>query len=111
MAGKLAATLCLYAIAAVLIWLIVRIARSSRRWGKWLGAPILGLVTLVILFLAISATRGMTSSYSKRGGPVPTLTVERTPERIARGEHIAGALCAGCHALNDTLPLSGGRNL
>jgi mono/diheme cytochrome c family protein len=49
--------------------------------------------------------------YAPHGRPVRDLKVEQTPERIARGQHIANTWCVGCHSLNGQLPLSGGKNL
>jgi mono/diheme cytochrome c family protein len=38
--------------------------------------------------------------------PVPRISVDVTPERVARGERFA-RLCAGCHAADDEPPLEG----
>ncbi len=38
-------------------------------------------------------------------------TLAASPERIARGAHIALTTCVACHATNGQLPLSGGINL
>jgi mono/diheme cytochrome c family protein len=42
---------------------------------------------------------------------VRELHVSMAPERVARGQHIANAMCADCHTKNKQLPLSGGNNL
>ena len=34
-----------------------------------------------------------------------------TPEKIARGEHLAITMCAACHTLEGDLPLTGGDDL
>jgi mono/diheme cytochrome c family protein len=39
----------------------------------------------------------------------PALTVERTPERIARGKTLAALMCAGCHENPTTRKLTGKR--
>lgn len=39
----------------------------------------------------------------------PQLTVERTPERVARGKKLSALMCAGCHASATTGTLSGKR--
>jgi mono/diheme cytochrome c family protein len=49
--------------------------------------------------------------YAPRGRAVRDLKVQATPERVARGQHIAETMCVGCHSMNGELPLSGGRNL
>jgi len=54
---------------------------------------------------------GMVKTYTLRGSPAPDIMVAGTAEQIARGEHLAYALCAICHSLDDQLPLSGGRDV
>jgi mono/diheme cytochrome c family protein len=49
--------------------------------------------------------------YMPRGNDVIEASVAGTPEQIARGAHLASATCAGCHTLNDQLPLSEGKNI
>lgn len=103
--------LCVVALTALTIWLVRRAARSTRplpRWGGIVGGGILALVLLVVT--GVSA-RGLWYAYAPRGRLVRDLTVQRTPERIARGQHIANTSCVGCHSLNGQLPLSGGKNL
>ena len=34
-----------------------------------------------------------------------------TPEQIARGAHLANTVCAGCHTVNDEIPLSSGKDI
>jgi mono/diheme cytochrome c family protein len=70
-----------------------------------------GLVALILLVLSGASGKGLWMLYAPRGRPVRDLKVEATPERVARGQHIANTFCAGCHSLNGDLPLSGGRNL
>jgi mono/diheme cytochrome c family protein len=78
---------------------------------QWGGVVAGGALALVLFLVGALSTRGMWMLYSPRGRPVKDLTVERTPERIARGQHIANTTCVGCHSLNGQLPLSGGKNL
>src|SRR6185369_10284595 len=54
---------------------------------------------------------GYAQASMSRGGPVPALKVAGTPEQIARGQHLANTLCAGCHSADGSLPLSGGRDV
>jgi len=40
--------------------------------------------------------------------PLVALSVAGTAEQVARGEHLARAICAGCHSPNFDVPLVGG---
>ena len=74
---------------------------------KTLKRLLLLFVVLVVVFLAGSLT------YIKLAlpnvGPAPDLTVERTPERVARGEYLANhvAVCIDCHSKRDWSRFSG----
>lgn len=97
------------AAAASLIWALTR-ARRLRpllRWPVWVLG---GLVALVLVFVSGAGIRGMGMVYAPRGRTLRDLHVETTPDRIARGQHIA-QWCAQCHSLDGQLPLSGGKNL
>lgn len=98
-------------LTAGAVWLVARTRRSSRPLVKWAGVAGGGLVALILLIISGSSTRGMWMLYGPRGRPVRDVQVEATPERIARGQHIANTMCVGCHSLNGQLPLSGGKNL
>jgi mono/diheme cytochrome c family protein len=74
-----------------------------KRVFKWLGIVVACLVLIVAGTVAFIHFRGM-PSYDVS---VPDLTVERTPERIARGRHLALSLCAECHRNPVTRTLSG----
>src|SRR5688572_33497229 len=69
---------------------------------------ILGLVLLVILVLIGSAI-----AYVKVAlpdvGEAEDLTIERTPERIARGKYLAHSVsvCMDCHAVRDWTKFAG----
>ncbi len=54
---------------------------------------------------------GLYQFYAPRGQPVEAIQVQRTPDQIARGQHLADSLCAGCHTTTGQLPLSGGRDI
>jgi mono/diheme cytochrome c family protein len=98
-------------LTLAIVWLTLRARRASRPVSKWVGILGGGLFSLILLLVSGVSTRGMFLLYSPRGRPVREMTVEKTPERIARGQHIANAWCAACHTLNGQLPLSGGKNL
>jgi mono/diheme cytochrome c family protein len=101
----------LLALTALLITSIRRAWRSSRAAIKWSGTVAASLFTLIFAFASVASARGMFLAYAPRGSAPPTLTVERTPERVARGEHIARALCSSCHSTTADVPLTGGKNL
>jgi mono/diheme cytochrome c family protein len=98
-------------LTVVVLWLAYRGSRSPRPLVKWTTVIAGSLFGLVFLLVSGVSTRGMARLYAPRGRALRDLHVERTPERVARGEHIANSWCASCHTLNGKLPLSGGRNL
>lgn len=89
MFGNILGLLVLALLAALLGWLTRRSWGAKRGWVKWPGMVLAGLFTLIFALL----------------------TVAGTPEQIARGEHLASVLCAGCHSLNGEFPMTGGRNM
>jgi len=98
-------------LTVAFVWLVARarrLASPAAKWAAFIGG---GVFALILLVLSGTSTRGMWMLYGPRGRPVRDIQVERTPERIARGQHIANTMCAGCHSLNGELPLSGGKNL
>lgn len=103
--------LCILAITVGLWLLVVRARRfkgAGARWATYLGAGFLGLIFVIV---TTAGANGMRKMYTPRGRPVRDLKVEVTPERVARGQHIANTMCVGCHSMNGQLPLSGGKNL
>jgi cytochrome c553 len=73
---------------------------------KWAGTILGGLVTLILLLATGLAARGSYLFHQKHNYPVANITVDRTPERLARGERLAYN-CVGCHSTNGQLPLAG----
>lgn len=91
-------------------WLTVR-AWKTRKWFiKWPGVIAGGLLMLATGLVSVIALIGLIKIYAPSTNPTTTLQVAGTPEQIARGEHIANALCVECHTTDNTLPLIGGRN-
>jgi len=111
MIGNLVGLIVLIALAIGFAWLTRRAWRSKRGSIKWVGVVMAGLATLLLGLLSVFAAVGMVKAYTPRGNPAPDITVAGTAEQIARGEHLAYALCAICHSLDDQLPLSGGRDV
>ncbi|HEU4995378.1 MAG TPA: c-type cytochrome [Gemmatimonadaceae bacterium] len=99
------------ALAVVLVRLTLRARKSARPAVKWMGVGFGALFSLVLIVVATAATRGLVRLHAPRGRPLRTdIAVERTPERIARGQHIAAGWCAACHSTNGSIPLSGSHN-
>lgn len=62
---------------------------------------ILGLVVLLASVLLFIGVRGIPSYEVNMPQELKAITVEVTPERVARGEKIALVMCNACHANND----------
>lgn len=70
---------------------------------KWIG----GILTLLLIAAAIFI--GYIVYLLPNVGDAPNITVERTPERIARGEYLANSVtvCMDCHSRRDFSSFSG----
>jgi cytochrome c553 len=101
----------LLAVTGILLLSVRRAWRSSRTAARWGGSIVASVFALILALASAVSVRGLFIAHMPRRTPAPLLTVERAPERVARGEHIARALCAGCHSMTGDVPLTGGRNL
>jgi len=100
------------AVVTVLFgWLASRAWRAHGVGAKWLGGIFASLFTLIFAALAILGAVGTYKLFRSNSVSVPDVTASGAPEQVARGEHLAEVLCAGCHSLSGNLPLSGGKNL
>jgi cytochrome c553 len=97
----------------ILILLFVLFAWATRRsWNarrpllRWLGVVPSALLSLLALALTGAALYGFYQLNRTHSNPVADVNVAATPDLIARGEKFART-CAGCHAANGQLPLSG----
>lgn len=101
--------LALIALTVVLGWLTWRAIHAKRVWVKILVGLGAGLLTLVLASVTFFAGKGLAFMYVPPA-PAPDLTVEGTPEQIARGRYLAGIACVGCHGANESgeFPLTGG---
>ena len=112
MFGNIVVWLILVAVAVAAGYGGWRAWRLARPALKWTATPLAGLLTLLLTLIVVLIGVGMVQAYSPRGNPVVERTVESTPERIARGEHIARVLCSSCHSLvSGELPMSGGKDI
>lgn len=98
-------------VAGALGRLVWRAWHASNPILKWGGVAGSALLTVVLTLVTIVTALGAYQVYMPRGNPVVEASIAGTPEQIARGAHLASATCAGCHTLNDQLPLSGGKNI
>ena len=90
-------------------WRAWRLARPALKWS---ATPLAGLLTLLLTLFVVLIGVGIVQAYAPRGNPVVERTVESTPERLARGEHIARVMCSACHSpVSGELPLSGGKDI
>jgi len=67
--------------------------RPMRRALKILGVVVAALVAVVGVFLLYVQIDGIPRYPVEK----VTFTATPTPERLARGKELVGALCAGCH--------------
>jgi mono/diheme cytochrome c family protein len=111
MLGNLIALLILIALVVLFGWLTYRAIRSKKLWVKIAGGVFGGLATLVCVAVTLVTSKGMIELYRPHPVAAVNVTIEGTPEQIARGEHLAEFLCASCHSQNGELPLSGGNSL
>ena len=98
--------LILVVVIAVFGFLTVRAWKAKRRWLKWVGTILAGLLTILPAALLILALIGFTKLNQHFDNPVSEIKVSGTPAQIARGEQVAHA-CASCHSPGNELPLSG----
>jgi len=64
---------------------------------------------LIIIGLIVVLGVGYIKLFLPNVGPAPVMTVERTPERIARGEYLANHVtnCIACHSTRDWTRFAG----
>ncbi|MCC6300176.1 MAG: c-type cytochrome [Anaerolineales bacterium] len=98
--------------------LTYRAVKAQRMWVKILGGLGAGALTLIFAAVSFAGANGMATTYFPGADPAPDLTVEATPEQIARGEYLVNIACVGCHSPvgengrpTGEHPLSGGWNI
>ena len=100
----------LIALVVLFGWLTYHAVRSKKIWVKIVGGVPAALLTLGFLAVTLAIGKGLFDLYRPHPVAAVDVTIEGTPEQIARGEHLAEFLCASCHSQNGELPLSGGNN-
>jgi len=98
----------LIAFAILLIWSGFRACRIGNRLLKWSGVVLAAILVIAISSVSAMTTAGIVKQHARRA-PVPDITVEITPERVARGKSISDSFCSGCHS--KTGNLTGGREI
>ena len=96
------------ALVVLLAWLVRRAWRARNAFLKWAGVVLAGLLTLLLVLVAVFGARGIIVANQPRNAPIPDIQISGTPEQIARGQHIASTMCAGCHSTTGDVPLDGG---
>ena len=93
--------------ALVCGWLATRAWRVHRPVLRWPGLVLAAMGTLVLALVAILALVGVYRFERPPSVPAATQPVSASPERLARGQHLAN-LCTTCHSTTNQLPLDGG---
>ena len=95
-------------VGAVLCgWLATRAWRVRQPLLRWLGAGVLALATAVLALVTILALIGVYRFERPPSFAAADLQIAASPERLARGQHLAN-LCSACHSTTQQLPLDGG---
>lgn len=100
--------LVLLAAVVFFFWLARRAWRAQRLAVRIPGVFFSGLLGLVALLLAVTGGIGIFNIYLAAAPAAPQLSVEYTPERVARGEHLTNSFCVECHSETGVMPMTGG---
>ncbi len=111
MISSIITILILLAFVALFAWLVTRAWKSKRWYLKFPGVIFAGLFTLLFALITFAMVKGLYDLTRPYPVASVNVTIAGTPEQIARGQHLATVLCAGCHSQNGQLPLTGGNNL
>lgn len=111
MLGNLLTLVAFLALVVLFAWLARRAWKSKRALVKWPGAILAGFLTLLLGLITVVYAKGLWALYAPYPVAAVNLTVSSSPDQLARGEHLAGVLCASCHSQNAELPLSGGSDM
>lgn len=111
MVGNIITLLILIALVVLFAWLTKRAWGSKHKILKWPALVLSGLLTLLFALITVLGGKGTYDLYKPYTPAAAQITVAGTPEQVARGEHLASVLCAGCHTPDGKLPLRGGNNL
>jgi mono/diheme cytochrome c family protein len=92
----------LIAILALSIWSCAHSWRLRSKFLKWGCVAVAAVLAVGLSSVSALTMVGMVKQHARKA-PVPHLTVEATPERIARGKALADSFCSACHSKTGTL--------
>jgi|SaaInlStandDraft_2_1057019.scaffolds.fasta_scaffold84851_1 mono/diheme cytochrome c family protein len=98
-------------LAVVSIRYFVRFVRSSRMLVRFGGGFSVGLLSLLLGLISVLGLLGIIYTFTYSGSEVVEVQIEGTAEQIERGSEIASWTCSGCHSLDNSLPLTGGKDI
>jgi mono/diheme cytochrome c family protein len=98
----------LIAVAILLVLSCCRARRIDNRLLKWSAMALAGILAVAISSVSAMTTAGIVKQHG-RHAPVPDITVDITPDRVARGKSISDSFCSGCHS--KTGNMTGGREI
>ena len=90
------------AVAILLIWSSLRAWRLKNIFLRWSGVALSALLAATLFSLSALAIAGLFKLHM-RNAPAQTILVERTPERVLRGQAISDSFCSACHSKTGTL--------
>jgi mono/diheme cytochrome c family protein len=96
----------LVALAALMVWIGSRALQVRSRALRWIGVGLAAVLTVAVSSVSALTAAGLVKQHA-RSAPLPSLKVELTPERIARGKAVTDSFCSGCHKA----ALTGGGNV
>jgi len=103
--------LVLLTFAVLFGWLTRRAFKARRRFIRWAGGVLSGLLTVILTLVVVVSAIGLFKLYGPHPVQAFSVSVANTPQQVARGEHIASIICIDCHSPTKQLPLSGGRDV
>jgi mono/diheme cytochrome c family protein len=101
----------LAAVSGLVGWLAWRAWHSTKALVQWVGGILSSVLTLVLGAVSVVALIGLVKFYSPRKAAVPDMQISATSQQVARGQYLAGTMCASCHSPSRELPLAGGVDL
>ena len=96
----------LVALAAFLVWIGWRALQVRSRVLRWSGVGLAAVLTILVSSVSALTAIGLVKQHA-RSAPLPSVKVELTPERLARGKAVTDSFCSGCHKAT----LTGGGDL
>ncbi|MET4803111.1 mono/diheme cytochrome c family protein [Bradyrhizobium sp. LB11.1] len=86
----------LVALAAFMSWIGWRASQVRSRVLRWSGVGLAAVLTILVSSVSALTATGLVKQHA-RSAPLPSVRVELTPERVARGKAVTDSFCSGCH--------------